>query len=209
MKFYDCRSAPSPRRVRIYLAEKGIELPTVEVDLGAGEHLRDEFRAINPDCTVPALELDDGTMLTESFAICQYLESVYPDPPLMGRDDRERALVTQWNAKVEAQGLSAIAEAFRNRSRGFAGRALTGPEGFEQIAELVPRGRRRAELFFTRLDDELAGREFVAGDVFTVADITALVTVDFAGWIKLPLPEGVDHLRRWHEAVSARPGTRV
>ncbi len=209
MKFYDCRSAPSPRRVRIFLAEKGIDLPTVPVDLGAGEHLGDGYRAINPDCTVPALELDDGTVLTESFAICQYLESVYPDPPLMGRDDRERALVTEWNAKVEAQGLGAVAEAFRNRSRGFAGRALTGPEGFEQIAELVPRGRRRAELFLARLDGELAEREFVAGDVFTVADITALVTLDFAGWIKLPLPAGADNLRRWHEAVSARPGTKV
>jgi glutathione S-transferase len=209
MKFYDCQSAPSPRRVRIFLAEKGIELPTVQVDLGAGEHLGERFRSLNPDCTVPVLELDDGTALTESFAICQYLESVYPDPPLMGRDARERALVTQWNAKVESQGLAAIAEAFRNRSRGFTGRALTGPEGFEQIAELVERGRRRAGLFLARLDAELAGREFVAGGVFTVADITALVTVDFAGWIKLPLPEGADNLRRWHEAVSARPGAKV
>src|SRR6056297_3910811 len=209
MKFYDCQSAPSPRRVRIFLAEKGVELASVQVDLGAGEHLGETFRSLNPDCTVPVLELDDGTALTESFAICQYLESVYPDPPLMGRDDRERALVTQWNAKVESQGLAAVAEAFRNRSRGFTGRALTGPEGFGQIPELVERGRRRAELFLARLDAELAEREFVAGDVFTVADITALVTVDFAGRIKLPLPEGADNLRRWHEAVSARPGTKV
>ena len=209
MKFYDCQSAPSPRRVRMFLAEKGIELPTVQVDLGAGEHLGEPFRSLNPDCTVPVLELDDGTALTEAFAICQYLESLYPDPPLMGRDARERALVTQWNAKVESQGLAAIAEAFRNRSRGFTGRALTGPEGFEQIPELVERGRRRAELFLARLDAELAGRKFVAGDVFTVADITALVTVDFAGWIKLPLPESAENLRRWHEAVSARPGAKV
>ncbi len=209
MKFYDCQSAPSPRRVRIFLAEKGIELPTVQVDLGAGEHLGAPFRSLNPDCTVPVLELDDGAALTEAFAICQYLESVYPDPPLMGRDARERALVTQWNAKVESQGLAAIAEAFRNRSRGFTGRALTGPEGFEQIPELVERGRRRAELFLARLNAELAEREFVAGDVFTVADITALVTVDFAGWIRLALPAGADNLRRWHEAVSARPGAKV
>jgi len=209
MKFYDCQSAPSPRRVRIFLAEKGIELATVQVDLGAGEQLGDDFRALNPDCTVPVLELEDGTALTESFAICQYLESVYPDPPLMGRDDRERALVTQWNAKVEAQGLSAIAEAFRNRARGFSGRALTGPEDFEQIPALVERGRRRAALFLRRLDSELAAREFVACDVFTVADITAMVTVDFAAWIKLPLPEGTDNLRRWHEAVSARPAAKA
>ena len=120
MKFYDCRTAPSPRRVRIFLAEKGVEIPVVEVDLGAGEQLGDAFRKINPDCTVPVLELDDGTILSESFAICQYLDAIYPDPPLMGRDPRERALVTMWNGKVEAQGMGALADAFRNRARGFA-----------------------------------------------------------------------------------------
>lgn len=209
MKFYDCQPAPSPRRVRIYLAEKGIDIPAVQVDLGAGEHLGDAFRAINPDCTVPALQLDDGTVLSESFAICQYLESVYPDPPLMGRDDRERALVTMWNAKVEAQGMAALAEAFRNRAKGFVGRALTGPEGYRQIPELVARGRRRAELFFERLDRELAVRQFVACEVYTVADITALVAADFAGWIKLPLPEQAKNLRRWYEAVSSRPSAQA
>ncbi len=209
MKFYDCRTAPSPRRVRIFLAEKGIELPVVQVDLGAGEHLGEAFRKINPDCTVPVLELDDGTVLSESFAICQYLDAVYPDPPLMGRDPRERALVTMWNGKVEAQGMGALAEAFRNSARGFAGRALTGPEGYEQIPELADRGRRRAEEFLHRLDRELAEREYLAGDTFSVADITALVMVDFAGWIKLSLPEGADNLGRWYDSVSARPSARV
>ncbi|MEJ2602146.1 MAG: glutathione S-transferase family protein [Gammaproteobacteria bacterium] len=209
MKFYDCATAPSPRRVRIFLAEKGLELPTVQVDLGNGEHLGDEFRALNPDCTVPVLELDDGTVLSESFAICQYLESEYPDPALMGRDPKERALVTMWNDKVEAQGMGALAEAFRNRARGFAGRALTGPEGYEQIPALADRGRQRAARFLERLDHELAGREFLVGDAFSVADITALVTVDFAGWIKLSLPDDADNLRRWYEAVSARPSARA
>lgn len=205
MKFYDCQPAPSPRRVRIYLAEKGIELPVVQVDLGSGEHLGADFRAVNPDCTVPALELDDGTVLTESFAICQYLESLHPEPPLMGRDARERALVTMWNSKIEAEGLAAMAESFRNRSKGFVGRALTGPEGFEQIPALVPRGRRRAELFLDKLDRQLEGRAYVVGDSFTVADITALVSVEFAGWIKLQIPEKAVNLQRWYEAVSARP----
>ncbi len=209
MKFYDCRPAPSPRRVRIYLAEKGIELPVEQVDLGAGEHLGEAYRAINPDCTVPALELDDGTVLTESFAICQYLESLQPEPPLMGRDDRERALVTMWNAKIEAEGLAALAESFRNRSKGFTDRALTGAENFAQIPDLVPRGRRRAELFLDKLDRHLAGQEFIVGDAFTVADITALVAVDFAGWIKLGIPDSASHLRRWHEAVSARPSAKA
>lgn len=205
MKFYDCASAPSPRRVRIFLAEKGIEIPTEQVDLASGEHLGEDFRRKNPSCTVPVLELDDGTAICESFAICQYLESEYPEPPLMGRDPRERALVTMWNTRVENEGLGAVAESFRNRSKGFRDRALTGPENFAQIPELVPRGRRRAELFLDRLEEQLTGKEFVVGDVFTVADITALIAVDFAGWIKLPIPERAENLRRWHEAVSSRP----
>lgn len=209
MKFYDCQPAPSPRRVRIFLAEKAIELPVVQVDLGAGEHRGEAYRAINPDCTVPALQLDDGTVLTESFAICQYLESVYPDPPLMGRDGRERALVTMWNAKVEAEGLAALAEAFRNRSKGFVDRALTGIENFAQIPELVPRGRRRAELFLEKLERVLTEHEYLVGDAYTVADITALVAVDFAKWIKLEIPETAGNLRRWYETVSARPSAKA
>lgn len=208
MKFYDCATAPSPRRVRIFLAEKDIDIPTVEIDLQHGEQLGDAFRARNPFCTVPVLELDDGTCITESFAICQYLEDLHPRPPLMGRDARERAMATMWNTHIEHHGLGAIAEALRNRAKGFGSRALTGSTDFEQIPELVSRGRERTEIFLRELDQQLAGREYLLGDAYTVADITALVAVDFAGWIKLPIPADAADLRRWHTQVSSRPGMR-
>lgn len=205
MLFYDCESAPSPRRVRVFIAEKGLEVPVKQIDLRSGEHLQDEFRAINPDCTVPVLQLDDGTALTETLAICSYLESLGDDPLLMGRDAAGRARVLMWNARVESQGLAAVAESFRNHTRGFAGRALTGPENYEQIPALVARGRQRAEHFMTMLDARLADNEFIVGDEFTIADITALITIDMAAWIKLPVPDKLPHLQRWHSAVSARP----
>jgi len=207
MRFYDCKTAPSPRRVRIFLAEKGIEIPTVQVDLRNGEQLSEAFRKINPRCTVPVLELDDGTCLTDTLAICHYLESQYPEPNLMGRDGREQALVMNWHEQVMTEGFLAGAEALRNFARGFAGRALTGPRGFEQIPELAERGRARLEEFMGVLDARLAESPFVALDRYSVADIGAYVCVDFAGWIKLPVLERWSNIRRWHEEVSQRPGS--
>lgn len=209
MKLYDCSTAPSPRRVRVFLAEKGIEIETVQVDLGTGEQFTDEFRAINPDCLVPALVLDDGTVLTEVVAICQYFEELHPEPSLWGMDAVERARVTEWNAKIELNGLWAAAEAFRNASKGLKGRALPGPDDFEQMPELAERGRRRVELFLEKLEKQLEGRDFVTGDRFTVADISALVFVDFAMWFKVEIPGSANNLMRWHEAVSSRPSARA
>lgn len=205
MKFYDCKTAPSPRRVRMFLAEKGVDIPTVQVDLRSGEQLGEAFRAINPRCTVPVLALDDGTCLTDTLAICHYLESVYPEPNLMGRDAREQALVMNWHEQVLTEGFLAGAEALRNFARGFVGRAVTGPRDFGQIPELAERGRARLEAFMDVLDERLAGSPYVALERFTMADIGAYVCVDFAGWIKLPVLERWTHIRRWHEAVSARP----
>ncbi len=182
MKFYDCTTAPSPRRVRIFLAEKGIELDTVQVDLGSGEQLGDAFRKVNPDCVVPALELDDGTCLSEVIAICQYLEELYPEPRLLGTSSLERAQVSMWNAKVEQLGLMSMMDAFRNSAKGLVGRALPGPESYAQIPELAERGRQRVLQFFSRLDDQLADN-----------------------WVKLPVPEGAKHVSRWYAEVSKRP----
>ncbi len=209
MRFYDCKTAPSPRRIRIFLAEKGIEIETVEVDLANREQLGAEFRKINPDCTVPVLELDDGTRLTEVFAICQYLESTFPDPALLGSSATECALVTMWNTKIEHQGLAAMAETLRNRAKGMKGRALTGPDDFEQIPELIDRGRRRFEIFMDRMDRQLKDSEFVVGDAFTIADISLLVAIDFAAWSKVSIGEQMINLRRWYDLVSARPGAQV
>lgn len=205
MKLFDCATAPSPRRVRIFAAEKNLELELVPVDLAGGEQFSADFRAINPDCVVPALKLDNGTCLTEVTAICQYLEEIHPQPTLFGDTAVERATATMWSAKAEQQGLMAVADAFRNFSKGLKGHALTGPDKYEQVPELVERGRSRVLSFFKTLDRQLAQSEFIAGDRFSIADITAVVTIDFAARIKIGIDDDAANLRRWYASVSARP----
>jgi glutathione S-transferase len=209
MKFYDCSTAPSPRRVRIFLAEKGISIPTVQVDLRNGEQFTPAFRAINPECTVPVLELDDGTVIADAIAICGYLEELHPAPPLIGATPQERAVVTALNRQIERDGFYAAMDAFRNTTKGMKGRALPGPHDYEQIPELAARGRVRVEHFFRAMDTRLADREFVAGGRYTIADISTMVLTDFAGWAKINVPEDCVNLRRWHAAVSARPSAKA
>jgi glutathione S-transferase len=209
MKFYDCTTAPSPRRVRIFLAEKGITVPTVQVDLRNNEQLTPAFRAINPDATVPSIELDDGTRINDAIGICVYFEAIHPQPPLMGRSAEEKALVTAWQREVERNGFYGVMEAFRNSAPGLKGRALPGPHDYEQIPALAERGRLRVAHFFEQMDARLAQSEFVAGARYTVADITALVTIDFAGRARMLIPEKCEHLRRWHSQVSARPSAKA
>lgn len=205
MKFYDCSTAPSPRRVRMFMAEKGVDIETVQVDLGSGEQFSEEFRELNPDCVVPVLELDDGRCISEVIAICSYLDELYPEPPLFGRTPEERATVLMWNARVEQQGLWAVADAFRNAAKGLVDKALPGPDAYPQIPELAERGRQRVARFLERLDEQLGSNEFVAGEFFSVADISAMVVVDFAGWIKIRPPEEARNLQRWYHNVSTRP----
>jgi glutathione S-transferase len=209
MKLYDCTMAPNPRRVRIFLAEKGIALPTVQVDLRANEQFSPAFRAVNADCTVPVLELDDGARIADVLAICVYFETAQPEPPLMGVGAQDRADVAAWQRRVERDGFLAVVEAFRNSTPGFKGRALPGADDYEQIPALAERGRARLGRFFAMMNACLADREFVAGRQYSVADITALVTVDFAGWIKLRIPDDCSHLRRWYDAVSGRPSAKA
>jgi glutathione S-transferase len=209
MKLYDCAGAPSPRRVRIFLAEKGIAVPTVQVDLRHGEQFTEAFRRINPDCTVPALELDDGTRIADAVGICVYFEAVRPAPPLMGSDPQSKAIITAAQRRAEREGFYAVGEAFRNFTPGMKGHSLPGPDGYEQIPALAERGRARVLRFFTSMEAELAGRAFVCGPHFSIADITTLVTVDFAARIKLAIPEGSVHLRRWYGEVSARPSAKA
>lgn len=209
MKFYDCGTAPSPRRVRMFMAEKGITLDTVEVDLAKGEQLSDTFSAINPHCTVPALELDDGTMLLDSNSISLYLDEVFPGPRLTGETPKERAVIAMWQRDLDLNGLGAVAECFRNSAKGLRNRALTGPVDYAQIPELAERGRLRVRQFFANLDRRLGESQYIAGDHFTVADITAFISVEFARAIKETVPDGAVNLRRWHEAVASRPSARV
>jgi glutathione S-transferase len=209
MKFYDCSTAPSPQRVRIFLAEKGITVPTVQVDLRHGEQFTPAFRAINPDCTVPVLVLDDGTTITDAIGICVYFEAIQPKPALMGETPEEKGLVAAWQRIAERDGFYAILEAFRNSTPGLKGRGLPGPGDYEQIPALAERGRIRLQHFYREMDAQLANREFVAGSNFSVADITTFVTVGFARWIKLPIPEGCHQLLRWQAQVSARPSAKA
>jgi glutathione S-transferase len=205
MKFYDCATAPSPRRVRIFLAEKKIAIPTTQVDLRAGEHLSAAFRAINPDATVPVLELDNGVRITDAVAICQYFEDIQPEPRLFGEGAEDKAIVTAWQRQAERDGFYAVMEAFRNAAPGLKGRALPGPVDYAQIPELAQRGRSRVLAFFETMDAHLADQAFVAGRRFSIADITTLVTLDWATRLKLTPAANADNLRRWHASVSARP----
>ncbi len=211
MKFYDCATAPSPRRVRMFIAEKGLsdDIETVEVNLREREQLGEAFRAINPFCTVPVLELDDGTRLLSTAGCCCYLEEAYPEPPLMGRTAVERAVVADLEWRMEIDGFLAAGEALRNTSKGLKDRALTGPDDYAQIPELGERGRQRVARYFEVLDRILDGRDFVAGEAFSIADITAFCTVAFAGWIKLDLPESAKNAQRWFADVSERPSAAL
>jgi glutathione S-transferase len=203
--FYDCATAPSPRRARILLAEKGVPHETVQVDLANREQLGDAFRAINPNCTVPVLRTDDGLTLTDNAAIAAWLEARYPEPPLMGRTPAEKAEIASWHWRAEYEGLSAIAEALRNGSPGMVNRALPGPVDYAQIPELAQRGRARVERFMDVLEERLAGREFVATDRFSLADVTAAVAVDFARIVKIKPGERHPNVVRWRTGLAARP----
>lgn len=202
---YDCATAPSPRRARILLAEKGITHDTVQVDLRSGEQLSEAFRQVNPQCTVPALRTEEGLVLTDNAAITAYVEARYPQPALLGDTPEEKAEIASWNWRMEFEGLLAIAEALRNSTPAMANRALPGPVNYPQIPELAQRGQARVQQFFIDLNERLAGREFIAAGRFSVADITAVVAVDFARVVKVKPGEQHPHLQRWRAAMALRP----
>lgn len=209
MKLYDHPQAPNTRRVRIFLAEKGVEVPRQTVDLANGDNLKPAYLAINPAGTVPVLEFADGSRIAESVAICRYFESVRPEPPLMGTDARDRARVEMRHRQVEQTGMVPAGEMLRNGSRRFENRALAGPHPFAQIPALVERGRARIGLFFAWLDTVLGESEYVAGPRYTIADIAALVTVDFARWSKAEPDPAQKRLAAWYEKASARPSAKA
>lgn len=210
--FYDCASAPNPRRARILLAEKGVAHETVQIDLRAGEQLGGAYRQINPQCTVPAMRVieDDGSamVLPDNAAIAAYLEARFPDPPLMGRTPQEKAEVASFNWRMEFDGLMPIAEALRNSSPAMVDRALPGPVNYPQIPQLAERGLLRVQRFFAELNEHLAGRDFVAAGQMSIADITAVVAVDFARIVKIKPDERHPHLLRWRSAMADRESMR-
>ena len=199
MKLYDGGRAPNPRRVRVFLSEKGIKIPTEQVDLGALAQKSPAYTAINPLQRVPALVLDDGTIITESIAICRYFDLLHPHPPLFGRDPKEIAIIEMWQRRMELNLLSAVSYIFRNSHPAMA--AMEVP----QVPAWAEANKPRVLEFLKLLDGELGKRRYVAGDDFTVADITGLVAIDFMKPAKLAVPDTMSNVRRWYAEISARP----
>jgi glutathione S-transferase len=199
MKLYEFRRAPNPRRVRVFLKEKGLDVPMEQVDLFKGEHKKPEYLKRNPSGLVPTLELDDGRHIAETVAICRYLEEMHPNPPLMGTDAFDKATVEMWQRRVELELLMPIAHCFRHTVE------AVKPLEPQQVKEWGELNRGRALASMRRFDKELAGREFMAGPRFTIADITALCAIDFGKAAGIAIPDDCANLKRWHQAVSARP----
>jgi len=205
MKLYQSDASPNSRRVRIFLAEKGISMPLVPVDLAAREQFSDAYAAVNPRRVVPTLVLDDGSAIGEVPAILRYIEEIHPEPPLLGVTAKTKAQVAMWERLAEMEGFASVMEAVRNAAPRLQNRAIAGPHDYEQVPALVDRSRKRVGNFYADFDTRLAEVRYVAGDAFSVADITAVVTVDFATKAAgLPIPEQHAALRRWYDSVSAR-----
>lgn len=203
MKLYDGGRAPNPRRVSVFLAEKGIEVEKVPVDMGQMGHKSEEVTRLNPLQRLPVLVLDDGTALSESVAICRYFEELHPEPALMGTDAKDKAIVEMWNRRLELIFLGAVANAFRHTHP--AMREWEKP----QLAEWGEINRPKALAFLELLDKELADREFIAGDRFTIADITGMIGFDFMKPARIERPEHLANVMRWYQAVSSRPSAKV
>lgn len=203
MRLYDAQRAPNPRRVKIFLKEKGIEVETVKVDMGAMAHRSPEITAMNPLQQLPLLEFEDGSVLTESVAICRYFEELHPEPPLFGRDARERAFVEMWNRRAELNFLAAIAACFRHLHPAMAAAEVP------QVAEWGEANKPKVLAFLSLLDRELEGRSFVAGEHYSIADITTMVAFDFMKVARLSCPQDHEHVWRWYRAVSSRPSAAV
>jgi glutathione S-transferase len=205
MKLYQSSASPNSRRVRIYLAEKGISMPIVPVDLGVGEQSSEAYAAINPRRVVPTLVLDDGTAIGEVPAIIRYFEEANPAPPLLGSTPKTRALVTMWERRAEQEGFASVMEAVRNAVPRLKNRAIAGPHDYEQIPALVERSKARLINFHADFNARLSDVPFAAGDEFSVADITVIVTIDFATKaLGLPFAEQHTALKRWYETISGR-----
>ncbi|HEX4410146.1 MAG TPA: glutathione S-transferase [Xanthobacteraceae bacterium] len=203
MKLYDGGRAPNPRRVRVFLAEKGITVPTEQVDLGGLQQKSDAYTAVNPMQRVPALVLDDGTVIAESIAICRYFEGLHPNPALFGSGALETALVEMWNRRVELHLMLPVSFVFRHLHPAMAQMEVP------QVADWGEANKPRVLAFLQFLDGELKNREFIAGKNYSVADITAMIAVDFMRVTKLAAPETLTSLKRWHDQVTARPSAKA
>ena len=211
LTLYESKASPNSRRIRIFLAEKGIEIPTRTVDLGAKEQFSAAYAAINPRLQVPTLVLEDGTAIGEVPAIWRYIEEAYPGTrALLGTTPKVKALIAMWERRAELDGFSAVMEGVRNAVAGLKGRALSGPHAYEQIPEIVERSKLRVANFFADFNEHLKTVPFVAGEEFSAADVTTLVTIDFAAaGMKMSIPAGFAALQTWYDKVSDRPSSKA
>ena len=208
MILYDVKTAPSARRVRIFLAEKNLDVEVIQVNTAEGEHLKEDFLKLNPWATVPVLKLDDGTCISEAIACCRYLEENYPNPPLMGVNPSEKAIISMWEHRMEWDGFLAVAEFLRNAVDRLKNRGLTGTLNFKQIPALAERGKKRIAYFHDFLDKRLSESKFVATDKYSIADITAQVTIDFAQKAGVSIPEDKKNILRWYSNVNSRESAK-
>ena len=202
MKLYTFEKAPNPRRLALFMQYKGIDIATQTINIGEREQFAQSYKAINPNCTVPSLQLDDGTVLTDVISVCLYLESLYPGKPLMGSTPLEQAQIVGWDHKIFVEGLTAVAEMLRNRGEFFQGKALPGDMEVEQIPALVERGKKRLHGFFRALEAHLVEHDYLVGDAISLADIDAFVLCDFAGWVKESIPVSCTELQAWYQRVA-------
>ncbi len=209
MKIYEFRRAPNPRRVQMFLAEKKIDIEYVQVNVRAGENRENNYLNINPKSGVPALQLDNGTVISESMAICRYFDALQPEPYIFGETPEQRGLVEMWNRKVEIEGMNPIGECLRNSSEAFIDRAVADPRATKQIPDLAVRGSMLGNRFLDDMNKRLEETKYVAGSNFSMADINLYVFLDFASWVKVIPNENHKNIIKWKELVSSRESTKV
>ena len=209
MKIYEYKIAPNPLRVQMFLSEKDINVETIQVDVRNGENRKEEYLSINPKGGVPSLALDDGTVITESIAICRYFEAIKPEPSLFGNTPEEKGLIEMWSRRTDIEGISSVADALRNFSENFKDRAVPDPRETKQIPELAKRGVMLANRYLDDANEKLEKSEYLAGDKFSMADINLYVLLYFANWVKVrPTDEHTD-LLRWKDLIDTRESTKV
>jgi glutathione S-transferase len=209
MKLYDFAPAANAQRVRVFLAEKGLEVPTVELNVREGNQYKEPFASMNPFNCVPFLELDDGTVIAESVSICRYLEERHPEPSLFGRNPEERAIIDMWNRRIEIDGFMPILHALRNHVPFFKGRVIPGTRSeLPQLPAMVERGKDMLKVLLGRIDPQLAKSEFIAGPAISIADITGYFMMNMANALEMDIEGAYPNVYRWHQALSERPSTQ-
>lgn len=208
MKYYDYKKGLHTRRVQIMMAEKGIELPIEYYDISKGEHRSEEFKKINPECTLPVLVLDDGTKLIQLAGIIKCLEEYFPETPMLGSNRLERILIQEWMHRIYFEVLMSISDILRNKRDFFKDRGLPGPLKLKQIPELVERGSKRLAHFIQMLDDHLKDKTYIVADEFSMADIDAFCGIDLAIWIDNTLLDDSENIRRWHQGITERDSVK-